>query len=191
MNFRTLSFFILLVPSLIMATEYHVDKSAKNLVKFTSDAKFENFDGTTNNIDGYTYWEGSDILAKNAIYFEVDLRTLDTGIGLRNRHMREDYLETDKYPMASFKGRIVKAEKMPNGSFNVTAQGDMSIHGVTRPIEITGTLIPSSSGNSYRIASNFDLKLSDYKIPIPQLMFLKISDQMKMTLDFTIKEFRK
>ncbi|HEX2866763.1 MAG TPA: YceI family protein [Ignavibacteriales bacterium] len=190
MNFRALSFLILFVPSLLMATEYHVDRSAKNLVKFTSDAKFESFDGTTNNIDGYTYWEGSDILSNNVIYFEVDLRTLDTGIGLRNRHMREDYLETDKYPMASFKGKIVKAEKMPSGIFKVTAQGDMSIHGVTRPVEITGTLTPSS-GDSYRIASNFDLKLSDYKIPIPQLMFMKISDQMKMTLDFTIKEFRK
>ncbi|MGE5621337.1 MAG: YceI family protein [archaeon] len=189
MKIRIPVLFILIIPSLLLATEYHVDKSAKNLVKFTSDAKIESFDGTTNNIDGYTYWEGDDILSKNAIYFEVDLRTIDTGIGLRNRHMREEYLETDKFPMAAFKGRIIKAQKGSSGDINVTADGNMTIHGVTRPIEITGTLTPS--GSSYRIKSNFDLKLPDYNIPIPQLMFLKISETMKMTLDFFIKEFKK
>ncbi|MGE5409659.1 MAG: YceI family protein [Clostridiales bacterium] len=170
------------------STEHNVDKSQKNLVKFTSDAKIENFDGTTDKIDGYIYWDGDDILSKSKIYFEVDLRTIDTGIGLRNRHMREDYLETDKYPMTNFKGKLIKAEKASSGGYNVTAEGDMFIHGVTRPLTINATMTPS--GNGFRIKSNFEVKLSDYKIPIPQLMFLKISEIMKLQLDFFTKKVK-
>jgi polyisoprenoid-binding protein YceI len=170
------------------ATEQNVDKSQKNLVKFTSDAKIENFDGTTDKIDGYMYWDGDDILSKSQIYFEVDLRTIDTGIGLRNRHMREDYLETDKYPMTNFKGKLIKADKTSSGSYNVTAEGNMFIHGVTKPLTINATMTPT--GNGFRIKSNFEVKLSDYKIPIPQLMFLKISEIMKLQLDFFTKKVK-
>ncbi|MGE5430664.1 MAG: YceI family protein, partial [Syntrophomonadaceae bacterium] len=173
----------------LYATEHNVDKSQKNLVKFTSDARVETFDGTTDKIDGYMAWDGDDILSKNQLYFEVDLRTIDTGIGLRNRHMREDYLETDKYPMTSFKGKIIKADKASDGKLNVVAEGNMSIHGVTRPITIRGTLTPSQAGG-YRVQSNFEVKLPDYNIPIPQLMFLKISEVMKLNLDFFTKKVK-
>lgn len=171
------------------AAEHNVDKSQKNLVKFTSDAKIETFDGTTDKIDGYLAWDGDDILSQNQIYFEVDLRTLDTGIGLRNRHMRENYLETDKYPMTNFKGRITKADKAQDGKLNVVAEGNMFIHGVSRPITIKGTMTPVNGGG-YRIKSNFEIKLSDYKIPIPKIMFLKISEIMKLNLDFYTKKVK-
>lgn len=173
----------------LYATEHNVDKSQKNLVKFTSDARIESFDGTTDKIDGYMVWDGDDILSKNQLYFEVDLRTLDTGIGLRNRHMREEYLETDKYPMTSFKGKIIKADKASDGKLNVVAEGNMSIHGVTKPITIKGTLTPSQAGG-YRVQSSFEVKLPDYNIPIPQLMFLKISEVMKLNLDFFTKKVK-
>lgn len=179
----------LLFSASLYATEHDVDKSQKNLVKFTSDARIETFDGTTDKIDGYMAWEGDDILNKNQLYFEVDLRTLDTGIGLRNRHMREEYLETDKYPMTTFKGKLVKADKTADGKLNVTAEGSMSIHGVTKPVVIKGTMIPSQNGG-YRIQSSFEVKLPDYNIPIPQLMFLKISEVMKLSLDFFTKKVK-
>lgn len=182
-----LMFFAL--PALLEATEHNIDKSQKNMVKFTSDAKIESFDGTTDKIDGYMSWEGDDILNKNQIYFEVDLRTLDTGIGLRNRHMREDYLETDKYPFTNFKGKITKADKAQDGMINVVAEGNMFIHGVTRPITIKGTMMPANNGG-YRVKSNFEVKLPDYNIPIPQLMFLKISEVMKLNLDFFTKKVK-
>ncbi|MCU7501126.1 MAG: YceI family protein [Ignavibacteria bacterium] len=182
-----LGYFLISVS--LYATEHDVDKAKKNQVKFTSDAKIETFDGTTDKIDGYIAWDGDDILNKNQLYFEVDLRTLDTGIGLRNRHMKEEYLETDKYPMTNFKGKLVKADKSSDGKLNVTAEGNMFIHGVTKPITIKGTLIPSDGGG-YRVQSNFEVKLTDYNIPIPQLMFLKISEVMKLNLDFFTKKVK-
>jgi polyisoprenoid-binding protein YceI len=162
-------------------TQYKVDTSKKNVVKFISEAPLENFEGVTENIDGYLLHASDSLTEKSEVYFAVDLRTLDTGIGLRNRHMREDYLETDKYPLAKFKGRIVKAT--PQGqSVSVTVDGRMFIHGVTQPLTVQGRLIPEKNG--YRVQATSTVKLSDYKIPIPQLMFMKINESIRLSLDF-------
>lgn len=166
-------------------TEYHVDRSSKNLVKFISDAPVEDFEGTTNKIDGYLSHEGAEITTGSDLYFEVDLRTLDTGIGLRNRHMREDYLHTDKYPYAKFSGKIIEA--VPSGDkTKVKVKGSMDIHGVKRGMEVSGTLSPS--GDKLRISTKFDVKLTDHKIEVPQFMFMKIDENMDLVLDFTLKK---
>ncbi len=166
--------------------EWQVEKSDKNLVKFISDAPIEEFEGVTSSIDGYLYWEGEDLLNKSELYFEVDLNTLDTGIGLRNRHMRENYLETEKYPTTHFKGAIVKAEKQEDGTYRVLVQGKMFIHGVERMKSIKGVL--TFNGTSMQIASDFDVKLSDYNIPIPSIMFYKINEIMALKLNFMLQQ---
>lgn len=166
-------------------TEYHVDRSAKNMVKFISDAPVEDFEGVTDKIDGYLVYQGDDVTADSDLYFEVDLRTLDTGIGLRNRHMREDYLHTDRYPHAKFNGRIVEASPS-GGKTSVKVRGTMDIHGVQRPMEVKGSF--SGSGDRLRIQTTFDVKLTDHKIEVPKFMFLKIDENMELVLDFTMKK---
>ncbi|MBR9976432.1 MAG: YceI family protein [Bacteroidetes bacterium] len=172
-------------PLQAQKTEYHVDRSANNMVKFVSDAPVEDFEGVTDNIDGYLVYQGDDPTADSDLYFEVDLRTLDTGIGLRNRHMREDYLHTDKYPHAKFNGRIVEASSS-SGKTNVKVRGTMDIHGVKRPMEVKGSF--SGSGDRLRIRTTFDVKLTEHKIEVPQFMFLKIDENMELALDFTLKK---
>lgn len=171
---------------MVYATEYNVDKSQKNIVKFISDAPIEDFEGITELIDGYVYWEGDDMLNDNQVYFEVDLNTIDTGIGLRNRHMRENYLETDKFRYATFKGKFTNIKKLSEGEYDVEVLGSMSIHGVTRQQVIKGKIIKSQ--NRLRIKSQFNISLPDYKIEIPKFMFLKINEVMDMRLDFFMKE---
>lgn len=169
----------------IYASEYHVKKSEKNLVKFISDAPIENFEGVTNNIDGYLYF-GENLTAGSQLYFEVDLRTIDTGIGLRNRHMRENYLETDKFPMAAYSGKIIKAEKTGDKVFKVMVEGEMNIHGVRRPQNIEGVV--DLSNEIMKISSVFNVKLTAYKIEVPKLMFLKINENMELHVDFYLEK---
>lgn len=170
----------------VYSTEYDVDKSNKNIVKFISSATFQEFEGVTNNIDGYLLYKDNDFLSGSDLYFEVDLRTLDTGIGLRNRDMRENYLETDKYPMTHYKGKIIYADKVSDAEYKVTIDGNLFIHGVTRPLKINGNLFPVEGG--YRVKAYFEILLTDYNITIPKLMFMKISNTIKLVLDFYIKE---
>ncbi|MGE5457825.1 MAG: YceI family protein [Methanococcaceae archaeon] len=187
---KTMIYFIALIlfPFFIFATEHNIDKGRKNLVKFISDAKIESFEGTTDKIDGYLVFDGNDILSKSSLYFEVDLRTLDTGIGLRNRHMREEYLETDKYPLTTFKGKIIKADKISEGNFKVLAEGDLTIHGVTKKVQTIGQI--SNIGNGFHITSKFEVRLPDYNIEVPTMMFLKISEIIKLDLDFFTKQVK-
>jgi polyisoprenoid-binding protein YceI len=173
----------------VNALELNVDKSQKNMVKFISDAPIEDFEGVTNSIDGYIKWEGDELANEGSLYFEVDLRKVDTGIGLRNRHMRENYLHTDKYPFTNYKGKIIKSEKISDNEYKVTVDGKMFIHGVTKPLQVIGTLSPVKDG--YRIKTNFQIKLTDYNIEVPQLMFMKISEVMRLNLDFYTKTIKK
>ena len=174
--------------------ELQVDKAQKNLVKFTSNARIETFSGITDKIDGYVIWPGDELKpdsvpADNKLYFEVHLDGLDTGIGLRNRHMREEYLETDKYPLARYTGKVGKVDSSQSNAYQVTTSGKLSIHGVDRPVTITGLV--SKQGDHFRVQSDFDVKLTDYSIKVPSMMFLKLNEIIRIVLDFNVKEARK
>ena len=175
---------ILVTVQFLVAAEYHVNKNKVNVVKFISDAPIENFEGVTEKIDGYLAWEGDDLSTGSNIYLEVDLNTVDTGIGLRNRHMRENYLETDKYPFTYFKGKITSSVKSDSGYYKVEADGKIFIHGVEKDLTVQAKLDPVADG--LHVTSAFVVKLSDFQIEIPSIMFYKINENMDLKLDFYI-----
>lgn len=181
-------FFLVVILSFInvYSQEHFVDKQKNNLVKFISKTPIESFEGITNQIDGYMYWEGDDLKNKSQLYFEVNLDALDTGIGLRNRHMKENYLETFRYPYAQFNGKVVNEEKVSDIKSKVTVEGEMFIHGVAKKINLQGTV--EKNKPLYRIQTEFTIKLSDFKIEVPSLMFMRISEDIKLVLDFFIIE---
>ena len=173
------------------AAEYQVDRESQNSVMFISDAPLEDFEGVTDRIDGYVRWEGEAFppdqtkMAASDLYFEVELAALDTGIGLRNRHMRENYLETEKYPYAEFTAHLTEAHKISDTLYSATAVGKFKIHGEEREITIPTTMI--SKGGKVRVLSDFEVKLPDYKIKVPKLMYMKINEVIKLKLDFYLK----
>jgi polyisoprenoid-binding protein YceI len=165
-----------------------VDKSKKNVVKFISDAPVEDFEGVTNSIDGYIF-NKEDKLDGSKLYFEVDLNTLDTDIGLRNRHMRENYLETDKYPLASYTGNIVKMAKLEDDHYKATAKGKFKVHGVERDMTIEADIYVYD--DVLHVKSQFEVALTDHKIDVPSIMFVKIDENMDVRVDFFLKEVSK
>jgi polyisoprenoid-binding protein YceI len=181
-------FMILFLSTALFAIEYHVDKEQKNQVKFTSDAPIEEIVGVTDKIDGYVMWEGDDPTANSEFYFEVDLASIDTGIGLRNRHLRDNYLETDKYPFASYAGKITKATAHDDDSFSITTTGLFKLHGVEKEIEVNGLISKTDTG--YKAESQFSVKLDDYNIERPQVMMLKIGEVIQLDVQIFTTEFK-
>ena len=180
-------FFVLIISVSLFAGEFHVDKSSENMVKFISDAPIEDFEGVTSSIDGYLYWEGEDLLNQSELYFEVDLNTVDTGIGLRNRHMRENYLHTDKHPKTHFTAKLIKAEKKNDNEFEVKAEGKFFVHGVEKQKSIKGKL-EKINNEKYKVSANFVVALSDYNIEVPSIMFYKIDENMDLIVEFYLKK---
>ncbi len=170
---------------LLFAGEYQVDKQRENRVKFISDAPIEDFEGVTDQIDGYMFWEGGDLTQSSQIYFEVNLNSLDTGIGLRNRHMRENYLETDRFPITWFKGHVVRSEVTKDDTYRIQAQGNIFIHGIEKELNLEADMMVAGEG--FQIHALFSVKLSDFNIEIPSIMFYKIDETMELKVEFFIR----
>ena len=169
--------------------ELQVDRGAENVVRFISRASIEEFEGVTDRIDGYILLDAPTLSADTGgegtdVYLEVDLGSLDTGIGLRNRHMRDNYLEVGKYPFASFRARIESTEPGPGQTYRVSARGTLSIHGVERERLLTCRVEPRGVG--YRARCEFEVLLSDHDIEIPKIMFLKLANEIRLELDFSV-----
>lgn len=189
-RFQTIIVLFLLFLAAASATELNVDDTRANQVKFISDAPLESFEGITDKIDGYVLFDGDELLNKSEFYFEVDLASLDTGMGLRNRHMRENYLHTDEFPYAKYSGRVTKSEKIAGkDAWHVSTVGKLMIHGIEKNVAIEGTV--SRDGKSYHVKSEFSVKLPDYKIKVPKLMFMKINEVIKLEIEFFAKEIKK
>jgi len=177
-------------PAIAIGQEFHVDPNADNEVRFTSQAPIEEVVGITDRIDGYVLLneprlEAGSETEGTQLYLEVDLASLDTGLGLRNRHMRTNYLEVDEFPYAFLEATIERVEALAAGGFRVSAQGVMTIHGVERQMDIPCDVV--ERGEGYRIRCAFDLLLSDFGIKIPRLMFLKLANEVRLELDFTVR----
>lgn len=151
-------------------------------VLFISDAPLSTFEGESNNLNGLIDLE------QNLLDFYVDLNTLDTGIGLRDRHMRENYLETEEFPFAEFTGKLDNIPALQiNESIAVKAKGLFKIHGVEREIEVAGTLLKVSE-KELRLEASFEVLLSDYDIPLPKLVFYELAENQEIKLNATLTQ---
>lgn len=187
---KILFYFLIITPSILLAEEWHVKKSDDNLVKFTSSTALLDFDGITSNIDGYIYWEGEEVFGENnELYFEVDLNSVETGIGKRDRDMREDVLETDKYPKTWYKGKItnVSVDSGNKNKYSVSSNGKMFLHGFEKELDINAEI--EIVGDEMHVICNFSVFLKDYEIEAPRLLaFIKVAEEIKLHLDFKLEK---
>jgi len=178
------------LPISAVSQEYHVDRDAENSVRFVSQAPVEEVVGATDRIDGYVLLNGPRLEEGSSaegtqLYLEVDLASLDTGLGLRNRHMRDNYLEVEEFPYATFDATIERVEVATPGVFRVIARGALNIHGVEHQREISCDVSARQEG--YRARCTFTVLLSDFDIEIPKLMFLKLAEEVRLELDFAVR----
>ena len=122
--------------------------------------------------------------------FEFELATLDTGINLRNEHMRDKYLEVKQHPKAKleieslelkedFKSASPKISETP---FN----GKLTLHGVTNPV--SGKF---KVGEKRDVNADFKIKLSDYKIDIPKYLGVTVADEVDVQVEIAeLKEVK-
>jgi len=107
---------------------------------------------------------------------------------LMQRHFNDKFVESDKYPKATFRGFVSDNDKVnykTPGIYRVSVEGDMTIHGVTRSIKHPGTI---RVGNDRIIAeSEFYLDPRNYDISIPKLLRNKIAEEMQITVELALE----
>jgi polyisoprenoid-binding protein YceI len=104
----------------------------------------------------------------------VDLMKLDTGISLRDRHLRNNYLEVQKGPdFAVAKLTNLKLEHLPGKG---TLRAMLTLHGQQR--EVTGVADVQQNGNGYRVEATFPLQISEFQIPEPTYLGVGVKNEI-------------
>src|SRR3989442_13106887 len=127
---------VLLAAAVAHASVFTVREGKDSKVVFTSRAPTETFQGKTDRMQGTLTLDPTAIGDSVTVHLEVDLASLDTGKKMRNQHMRENHLETDKYPKAIFDGAAVLspagAKLEPGKATAFQIEGTFALHGVSR-----------------------------------------------------------
>lgn len=160
-----------------------------NEVKFTSTAKIETIVGVTDKISGYIYFNPQNVSDSLSALMEVDMASLDTDNDKRNEHMRDNHLHTNKYPASVFtlnglEG--IKGNELVSGKeMKFTAKGKFLLHGIERDVKPMLTATYNAANQSLNVLATMTVKLSDYEIPRPQFLVLKLSDEQEIEIRFT------
>jgi polyisoprenoid-binding protein YceI len=174
---------LLLTPEAAWSERYEIVPDVEGTeVVFHSKATMESFEGSTRTAEGWIDCDPDSLQNGVAWNVRVDLRTLDTGIGLRNRHMRENHLHTDEHPWVTFTGRTSAASSLvAREEVELAVDGSLSLHGVTveRSIPVRARLLPDGA---LEIRSEFRVSLEDHEIPRPKFLLLKLADEQRITL---------
>lgn len=102
---------------------------------------------------------------------------------LMQQHFNENYVESDKFPTSTFKGFITNNELVDYtaaGKYDVTVEGDLMIHGVTKQIRTPGTI--EVTGDGLNASSKFIVEPAHYDIKIPGIVRNKIAREMEVTV---------
>lgn len=115
----------------------------------------------------------------------LDMTSLDSGIGMRTNHMKEKYLEVEKFPTAKL---TLTDVSLPSADFgkdfsesNVPFKGNLFLHGVTKPV--TGTAKIEQSGKTMTVHAEFAVKISDYAIAVPVFAGITVADDVSLVID--------
>jgi polyisoprenoid-binding protein YceI len=170
--------------TVVAANTWHVDRGAVRVVcpmtiGGSFDAKTTELSGSvTAGAGGSTAFDGSVV---------VDLRTLDTGIDLRNEHLREHYLEVNRgsgfdtatLSEISLQGLDPDAPE-GKGSF----AGLLTVHGVTKAV--TGPVDIRQTGAGLRVKASFPVNLPDHLIPTPRYLGVGVKDTVQVEVAFAL-----
>jgi polyisoprenoid-binding protein YceI len=122
-------------------------------------------------------------ISTGELVFQVLIKSFHFDRALMEEHFNENYMESDKFPKSSFKGKITNFSSVDykkNGVYDVTVEGDLTIRDVSNKITAKGTIEVVSGGINAN--SKFNIVPEDYKINIPGVVREKIAKSLEVTV---------
>jgi hypothetical protein len=173
------SLVILFLLLLVTAAWGQKFTSEKGQVSFYSDAAIEDIEAI-NSVVGSLF-----NAATGELVYIMKIRDFVFHKALMREHFNEKYMESEKFPKATFQGKILGFKHGATGEQKVKAVGKLSIHGVTRDIDVPG--IVELQNGKLLMKSKFMVKLEDYNIKIPTLVWQNIAEEVQVSIDFIYK----
>jgi polyisoprenoid-binding protein YceI len=94
-------------------------------------------------------------------------------------------MNSEKIPKSTFQGKITGFQVDATGAQQAKATGKLTIHGITKDIDVPGTV--EFANGTVIVKSAFIVKLEDYEIMRPQLLWKNIAEQVEVKIEFTYK----
>ena len=165
-------FFISFLLSSIFAKELYITRSGN--IDFFSSTPIEDIKAINNQV--------SCVLDRNngQFAFQIPIKAFAFKNALMQEHFNESYLESDIYPKAVFKGKVLGWNniELSKDSLEVFIEGDLTMHGETNQIKQSGLMWLSSG--SIRGECIFDVKLVDYNVKVPKIVRENIAEIIKV-----------
>ena len=155
-----------------------------SIVSFFSEAPLENIEATNNKINSFLNTSSSEIM------FIVHIRGFQFDKDLMKEHFNEKYMESDKYPTSAFKGKINETiDYTKDGTYNVTATGKLTIHGVEREINAPGVV--TIANGKINLTSDFRVPLKGFNIEVPKLVFQNVAEVISIKVNTNYTPYKK
>lgn len=187
----------------VFGQSFSVDtQDGRNQAAFISDAPFEKINGLASGLDATVMLNVNDITQKPMGKVKVPINNIKTGIDLRDEHLRSKmWLNSQKFPYAEFQLTGIKnpsSKNLKDGQkVNCTLLGKFSVHGVTKDVEVPATLTyfkesektkAKVPGNLLVANAEFNIRLADYGVKIPDMVVGKVSDQVQISTSFVASD---
>jgi len=150
-------------------------------IAFRSDAPLETIKAVSNDLIGLLD------ISKKKFSFKIDVHSFKGfNSPLQKEHFNENYMESDKYPYASFSGKIIEDVDLSiDGNYELRAKGDLMIHNVSQERIIKTNVTVKTQ--VITVNSGFTILLSDHNIPIPKVVYQKLADEIKVEVNATFE----
>lgn len=116
------------------------------------------------------------------------MRSFNFRKALMQEHFNENYVESHKYPKATFKGKVTNINEIDisrNGKCTLDVTGEITLHGVTQPIQTKAEAVVENG--TIKAKAVFPLTVKDFKIKIPRLVINNIAEQVEVTVSFNYR----
>jgi YceI-like domain len=173
--FKSLLAFLLMISGSMAAQAQDIWMTRNGTISFNAGTGLEDVEGINNEVASLLNVKTGDIA------FNVPVKSFHFKRSLMEEHFNENYMETNKYPKASFQGKITDLSKVnftKDGSYSVTVEGDLMIHGVTKKVSAPGTI--KVSGGKISATAAFKVMLADHNIAIPGVVADKLSKDARI-----------
>lgn len=170
-----ITLFVVLLSMQIAHGQKYMTKNG--YIGFLSDTPLEVIKGDNNQVASVLD------IATGELVFQVLMKSFHFDRALLEEHFNENYAESDEFPKSSFSGKITNLAAIDltkTGKYEVTVDGDLTLHGVTKKITSKGTLEVVEGG--INASSKFSVVPEDYKIEIPNLVRSNIAKNIEITV---------
>ena len=179
---------LILFVFLAIATQSNAQKyiSKNGNITFYSDGPLEKIEARNNQVNSALNIETGDFV------FKVLMKSFVFEKALMQEHFNENYVESDEFPNAMFKGKVTNIQDITfstSGTYNAEIEGDLTIHGIKQHVKEKGSFVISKDG--IQGISKFYIILDDYDISIPGAVTGKIAEKIEIIVDVKLKPLNK